>query len=135
MAGYLPDGAFGKAPELEWLCSETDPRAGADKLRVAVVTGAPKGPPTEAMKIFSRIGWYDMAAFAVVRAGCCPEAPPLSLPDSKCDMATALRSVGEAVTATRDSRRAAQGVHREHPLRAQSRRSEVAKALGAPRGR
>jgi hypothetical protein len=103
LAGYLPKGTFGKATDADWLCTETDPRNGADKLRVAVVTGAPKGgSPTDAMKVFSRIGWYDMAAFAVARAGCCPEAPALALPEAKCGMDGALREIGDAVTATRD---------------------------------
>lgn len=102
-ASYLPKGAFDKAPDVEFLCTETDPRAGAGKLHAAVVTAAPKGGgPTDAMKIFARIGWYDMAAYAVVRAGCCPEAPPLALPDAQCGMDATLRQIGEAVIASKD---------------------------------
>lgn len=102
MAGYLPKGTFTKAPEVEWLCSETDPRIGAEKLHSAIVAAGPKGSPSEAMKIFSRIGWYAMPAFAVVRAGCCPDAKPLSLPEAKCQMDATLRDVGDAVIASRD---------------------------------
>jgi hypothetical protein len=101
-ASYLPKGAFGKPPDVEFLCTETDPRAGAGKLHAAIMTAAPKGPPSEAMKIFARIGWYDMAALAVVRAGCCPEAPPLSLPDAKCGMDASLRQIGDAVISSKD---------------------------------
>lgn len=101
-ASYLPKGAFGKPPDVEFLCTETDPRAGAGKLHSAIVAAAPKGPPTEAMKIFARIGWYDVAAFAVVRAGCCPDAAPLSLPEAKCGMDATLRQIGEAVIASKD---------------------------------
>jgi hypothetical protein len=101
-ASYLPPGSFTSGPDVEWLCTETDARLGANKLRSAVVSAAPKGGPSDAMKIFARIGWYDMAAFAVVRAGCCPEAPTLSLPEEKCEMAAALRAVGDAVISTRD---------------------------------
>jgi len=101
--GYMPKDTFGSAPDFSGVCDTTDPRVGADKLRVAVVGSAPKaGGATEAMKIFARIGWYDMAAFAVVRAGCCPDAKPLELPEpSKAcgDMAEALRSVGQEVVA------------------------------------
>jgi hypothetical protein len=103
-ASYLPKGAFAKAPDVEFLCTETDPRAGAGKLHAAVVTAAPKGPPTDAMKIFARIGWYDMAAFAVVRAGCCPDAAPLTLPETKCGMDASLRQIGEAVIASKDAK-------------------------------
>ncbi len=102
MAGYLPKGSFVKTPDVEWLCPETDPREGAEKLHAAVVSAAPKGTVTEAMKIFSRIGWYALPAFAVVRAGCCPDAKPLALPDEHCSMSTALREVGDAVIAAKD---------------------------------
>lgn len=102
VAGYLPKGSFGKAPDVEWLCPETDPREGAEKLHAVVVSGAPKGAVTEAMKIFSRIRWYALPAFAVVRAGCCPEAKPLALPDEHCSMSTAIHDVGEAVVGGKD---------------------------------
>ena len=88
---------------MSWVCEETDPRNGAEKLRVGVINGA-KGATTDAMKIFARIGWYDMAAFAVVRAGCCEAAKPLSLPppSNGCSpMDEALRDVGSAVVAAR----------------------------------
>jgi hypothetical protein len=101
-AGYMPKNTFGKTPDVEWLCSETDPRVGAEKLHAAVVAAAPKGVVTDAMKIFSRIGWYAMPAFAVVRAGCCPDAKPLALPDEHCAMSAALRDVGDAVVAVKD---------------------------------
>jgi serine/threonine-protein kinase len=102
VAGYLPKGAFAKSPDLSWVCTETDPSKGAEKLRVAVVATAPKGSVTQAMKVFARLGWYDMAAYAVVRAGCCEEPKPLSLPEpgQGCEpMAEALREIGKEVTA------------------------------------
>jgi len=102
MAGYLPKGTFTKAPDVEWLCGETDPRAGADKLHSLIVTAGPKTGASDAMKIFSRIGWYAMPVFAVVRAGCCPDAAPLSLPDAHCEMDKKLREVGDAVVASHD---------------------------------
>jgi hypothetical protein len=98
---YLPKDSFGSAPDFSGVCGQTDPRAGADSLRVAVVSSAPKtGGATTAMKLFARIGWYDMAVFAVARAGCCPDAKPLELPapTSGCgNMAEALRTVGQEV--------------------------------------
>jgi hypothetical protein len=103
VAGYMPKGSFDKTPDMGWMCEETDPRAGAEKLRVAVISGA-KGSTTEAMKIFARIGWYDMAAFAVVRSGCCENAKPLALPPPSpgCSaMDEALRDVGSAVVSAR----------------------------------
>lgn len=99
--GYLPQGTFATAPDFSGFCEQVDPRAGADKLRVAVVASAPKtNGATEAQKLFAKMGWYDMAAFAVVRAGCCPDAKPLELPEpsKSCEkMADALQEVGKEV--------------------------------------
>jgi hypothetical protein len=103
VSGYMPKGTFEKPPDMSWVCDETDPRNGAEKLRVGVINGA-KGTTTDAMKIFARIGWYDMAAYAVVRAGCCENAKPLALPtpSSGCTaLDEALRDVGSAVVAAR----------------------------------
>jgi serine/threonine protein kinase len=101
--GYLPKNTFGSAPDFSGVCDQTDPRAGADKLRVAIVASAPKtGGATDAQKAFAKMGWYDMAAFAVVRAGCCPDAKPLELPEPSktCDkMAETLQEVGKEVVA------------------------------------
>jgi eukaryotic-like serine/threonine-protein kinase len=103
VSGYLPKGTFEKAPDMSWVCEESDPRNGAEKLRVAVINGG-KGTTSDAMKIFARIGWYDMAAFAVVRAGCCENAKPLSLPPPSANctaMDESLRDIGSAVVASR----------------------------------
>ncbi len=102
VAGYLPQGAFGKTQDLGWMCSETDPREGAGKLRTAIVTSAPHGNVTDAMKLFSKLGWYDMAIYAVIRSGCCTDAKALKLPEpaSGCpSMSEALGKLGRAVVA------------------------------------
>jgi hypothetical protein len=102
VAGYLPKGAFAKPPDVSWMCSERDPREGGMKLRAAVVQGAPVGAPTDAMKLFSRLGWYEMAAFAVIRAGCCADSEAITLPDPSPDckrMDEPLRELGQAVVA------------------------------------
>jgi hypothetical protein len=43
-----------------------------------------------------------MPAFAMVRAGCCPDAKPLALPDGQCGMDAALREIGDAVVSVKD---------------------------------
>jgi hypothetical protein len=105
VAGYLPKDAFGgKPPKMDWLCSERDPRQGGQKLRAAVVTGG-SGKVTEAMKIMSQLGWYEMAAYAVVYAGCCVDSGPLQLPKPSKDcplMDQALNALGGLVVAERD---------------------------------
>jgi serine/threonine-protein kinase len=104
VANYLPKGAFGKSPDLSWLCTETDPGKGAQALRVAIVGSAPKGTLTDAMKLSARLGWYDMAAFAVVHAGCCEEPKALVAPEpgKGCDpLAESLQEIAKAVIAGR----------------------------------
>jgi hypothetical protein len=104
VANYLPKGAFGKSPDFSWLCTEADPHKGSQSLRVAVVGSAPKGSVTDAMKLFARLGWYDMAAYAVVRAGCCEDPKPLSTPEpgKGCDpLAESLHDIAKAVIAGR----------------------------------
>ena len=103
VSGYMPKGTFDKAPDMSWVCEEADPRTGAEKLRVAVINGG-KGNVTDAMKIFARMGWYDMAAYSVVRAGCCENAKPLSLPEPSTGctaLADSLREIGSSVVASR----------------------------------
>jgi hypothetical protein len=103
VAGYLPKGAFVATPKLDWLCGETDPRLGAERFRTAVVKGGAGTQITDAMKLFSRIGWYDMAAFAVARGGCCADAEPIELPvpiEGCADMGQALREIAKNVLAS-----------------------------------
>lgn len=78
---YLPENSLEKAPDMGWVCSVESPRQGADKLRATLVANAPGHQVSTAMKLFSKMGWYDMLAFSVARSGCCPEAPPLKLSD------------------------------------------------------
>jgi serine/threonine protein kinase len=123
VASYLPKGAFGKSPDLGWLCTETDPNKGATQLRVAVVGSAPKGTLSDAMKLFAKLGWYDMAAFAVVRAGCCEDPKPLVTPEpgKGCDsLGEALRDIAKEVIAGRNYEEAFKrytgGIHCEFNL-------------------
>lgn len=102
VAGYLPEGAFSAPPSLGWICAESDPRAGSQRLKAAVVANRPRNQVTEAMKIFSRLEWFEMAAYAVVYSGCCTEAKPLELPppSTGCpDMAAELGKIGKQVVA------------------------------------
>lgn len=102
VTNHLPKDSFRKQPDFNWICSETDPRSGGEKLRVAIVQGAAGGAPTDAMKIVSRMGWYEMALFAVARESCCTEPKALELPDpsSGCDpMVKTLGAVSKSVAA------------------------------------
>jgi serine/threonine protein kinase len=99
VAGFLPKGTFVRTPDVSWLCSESNAIDGTLKLRVAVVSGG-RGTTTDAMKTFSKIGWYDMPIWAVIRTGCCDMASAITLPEPapKCDqLDSVLQEIGSAV--------------------------------------
>jgi serine/threonine protein kinase len=99
VSGYLPKDAFpGKVPDLGWVCSERDPRSGAQRLRNSVVT-ASGGKPGDAMKIVSELGWYGMAAFAVISTGCCTDPQPLTLPEPSPGCPSLSKPLGDIGTA------------------------------------
>ena len=138
VAGYLPKGAFEKkAPDVSWVCEETDPRAGGNKLRSAVVTGA-GGKVTDAMKLVSKLGWYQMAAYAVVHAGCCTDAKPLELPPPGPDcprMDVVLRDLGARVVAERDHEQAMTNFAEAVQCEVRAKRDREFGQKGAPSAR
>jgi len=88
------------APGLSGICSETDPRRGGAALRSIVVRAGSNRAPSEGMKEWAMLGWYDMAAFAVMRGRCCASAPPIALPPTPggCEpIADLLNELGAAV--------------------------------------
>jgi serine/threonine-protein kinase len=99
-ADFADDSVDGvSAARLESLCAETDPRKGANTMKTEVVrAGAHR--VTEAMREWALLSWYELAAFATIRADCCPDAPPLKLPQvGQCDpLDGALAATGTAVT-------------------------------------
>ena len=91
------DGA--SAARLAALCAETDPRKGATAMKTEVVrAGAHR--VTEAMREWALLSWYELAAFATIRADCCPDVQPLKLPAvGQCDpLDGALEATGAAAT-------------------------------------
>jgi serine/threonine-protein kinase len=137
VAGYLPKGAFAKPPDVSWMCNERDPREGGMKLRAAVVQGAPAGAPTEAMKLFSRLGWYELAAFAVIRAGCCEDAEAITLPDPSPNckrMDEPLRELGQAVVAGQNHEAALKGFNEAIHCELNAGRAALYRRAGRPQG-
>ena len=78
---FAPD-AFATPPEVDpgSICSEVDPRKGAAALKKIVVLASSGARVTDAMGEWALLHWYEMAAFAVIRARCCADPKPLDLP-------------------------------------------------------
>src|SRR5262249_1217590 len=75
----VPANSFDASTDFSFVCSETDPRKGGAEVRTQLVR-AGKNLST-AMQEWALLGWYEMAAFAVLRSRCCPGAPAIGLPE------------------------------------------------------
>ncbi len=73
----MPSDAFGQlSVDVAFCCEQTAAYSTMVKLKSEVVRAGGHGV-TEAMKEWSQLGWYEMAAFAVMRTHCCPDSPAL----------------------------------------------------------
>lgn len=67
---------FRKTPNFDFLCTKDNPRKGGTDVRTRVVVGA-GGKLTDGMREWAGLGWYEAAAYGVLRARCCPSPAPL----------------------------------------------------------
>ncbi|MGE0325525.1 MAG: hypothetical protein AB7S68_24570 [Polyangiaceae bacterium] len=104
---YL-SGAFESPQPLAWMCEEKDALSGASKLKVAVVKGS-KGGVSDAMRLMSQAGWYELPIYVAVRRTCCADAAEATLPAASAgcdDLGRATVELSEATTsgkATKDA--------------------------------
>jgi hypothetical protein len=97
------NNTFGHGVDVDFgfVCAETDPRRGSTQVVSAIVRAAANRMVSDGMREWGMLGWHDMAAFAVMRARCCPSARPLLLPASKStcpSMASALNELATVAT-------------------------------------
>lgn len=87
---------------LAFVCEQADPHRGATELKSRIVK-AGLGDVTEGMRFWAGLGWYEMAAFSVLRARCCPSRPPVKYRfPLACPIDQALRDL-EAALEKRDA--------------------------------
>lgn len=74
------------------MCTITDPRKGGGAVRTEVVRAGARKRVSDGMREWAVLGWYEMAAFAIMRSSCCPSAAPLDIPIAipTCDIETPL---------------------------------------------
>jgi hypothetical protein len=82
------------------VCQITDPRTGVQTVRTEVVLAGTHRLLSDGMREWAIIGWYDMAALAILRSSCCPSAPPLQVPASAptCGIETAMKELAALAT-------------------------------------
>ncbi len=103
VAGFLPEGSLTKQASLTNFCPATDLRLAMKTLRSSFApspgggAGAPKG--------WNELGWFELAALATLRSGCCPNPPKFVWPIASADcppIGELLDSLGRAVSTTTD---------------------------------
>src|SRR5262249_45374742 len=59
---------------------------------------------SEGMREWALLGWYELAAYSVMRERCCPSPPPLQLPEVRgcTPMPEVLSGISAAAAATTD---------------------------------
>ena len=94
---HLPAATFAKKTlPLGFVCEEEDPHRGATELKSRIVK-AGLGDVTEGMRFWAGLGWYEMAAFGVLRAHCCVAKPAVKFRfPLACPIDEALRDLEDA---------------------------------------
>jgi serine/threonine-protein kinase len=98
-ATLLPQETFGaRPPRLDDACSGTRAYQSMLVIKAAIVRAGGQSV-TPAMDEWSKLGWYETAAFAAMRAHCCAEAAALTTPPvfAKCKMDEALAYIANAL--------------------------------------
>lgn len=99
-ATMLPEKPFGHfKPKLDRLCTDTRAYNTMLYLKAAIVRAGGSMAVTPAMDEWSKLGWFETAGFAAMRAHCCPDAPALTTGSklSRCKMEEALAYIANAV--------------------------------------
>lgn len=103
VAGFLPEGSLTKQASLANFCPATDLRQAMKILRSSFASASGGGAGTP--KGWNDLGWFELAALAVLRSGCCTNAPKYVWPANSADcppLGEALDSLGRAVSTTQD---------------------------------
>lgn len=80
MRPLFAEGTFNpdSEPDLAFVCDERDARRGGAMIRSTIVHAAADKRISEGMREWALLGWYELAAYAVVRTRCCPNAEPIA---------------------------------------------------------
>jgi hypothetical protein len=112
MKALFAEGTFADEPPLAFVCEEPNAVKGAAKVKEAVVNAGTGKAPSPGMKEWAVLGFYELAAYAVLRGRCCAGGDTFSAPDATgCpSMNEALQKVASVSTkeASEDDAKAAQ---------------------------
>jgi len=138
-ASLLPDAAFGPGPppsELSACCRDRRAYGGTLRLKSALVAAGGPTNVTEAMREWSKLGWYEIAAYGLLRSQCCPDAPALTAPKliAACKLEAALAVIANSMDDAAQMDRAAKAFHRAARCIALSGAAEIFGRFDPPYG-
>jgi eukaryotic-like serine/threonine-protein kinase len=79
VASVFPADSFGASPDFSFLCTERDPLKGAAAVRTQLVRAHRND--SGGAREWALLGWYEIAAFSMMRGHCCASPPPLEVPE------------------------------------------------------
>jgi hypothetical protein len=77
VAALFPEHTFKAKPDLAFVCTEANALTGATEVKSQVVLGS-TGGVSQGMRLWAGLGWYNMAAYSLLRTQCCAEVPKLT---------------------------------------------------------
>ncbi|MEM9876302.1 MAG: hypothetical protein AAF928_15505, partial [Myxococcota bacterium] len=96
-ASLLPEDGLGRGGgDLGHLCEEARDYRAMLGLKTEIVRHGARGV-TEGMREWSKLGWYETAAFAAMRGHCCPDAAALRSGFASCRMEQSLAYIANAL--------------------------------------
>jgi eukaryotic-like serine/threonine-protein kinase len=100
MPFFVPDTFIDIRPNLDSVCKFTDPRDGAMGVRTEIVRGGKRRGVSEGMREWAVLGFYEIAAFAIFQAACCPSPPEIHIPVAipTCDIETPLKELAKVAS-------------------------------------
>ncbi len=107
VTSMFPPESFPPSADFTFVCAQPDPLKGAADVRARLVSA--RKHESEGMQEWAFLGWYELAAFSVMRGRCCASPPPLKMAEvpKSCEpvpevFASIDRAVAKATSASDD---------------------------------
>ena len=97
---FFPKGTFaGRKPDFSTRCHDRRAYRGMLEIKSELVAAAGKHRISEGMQLWSKLAWYETAAYAYIRERCCSNPLLLKAPKvvSPCQFDRALRAIAESI--------------------------------------
>ena len=104
VASFLPEAALSKQANLGAYCGASDLRLAMKLLRSSFASTPSNGAGTP--QGWNELGWFELAALATLRAGCCADSTRITWPIASADcpsITDAMDALGRAVSSTQKS--------------------------------